>query len=139
MMVWKRAKSANQWKPSYWRPGSTLSTPTHQNRQVKKNQISHNNSPHLSNFINDEIRRTALQKYTPFPNKQTPSLSSTNRKGQGPLWISKLQDTVINFRQNIVVGFKALTFKIGYNISAPFLWALYCRQTCMFFHYSKKS
>ena len=79
----------NDWQPSYWRPDRPYS-----NQQHIRNLNPHHTS---NNVINDEIRRTALQKYTPL--KNTPQ-TSTYSKAQSP-WISKLQNTVKSFKENI--------------------------------------
>lgn len=90
----ERVKPVNDWKPSYWRPDLPVTTNlNHQNNHRRYQNTNH----HQMHISSNEIRNTALQKYTPsnnnwhqpkYPKPQTP-------------WISKLQQTMKSFETRI--------------------------------------
>ena len=86
----------SNWKPSYWRPD--LPTTTYLNHQNNYQRYPNANRHQLHiNNNNNEIRNTALQKYTQQNNNW---LKATNTKLHTP-WISKLRQTVKGFESKI--------------------------------------
>jgi len=92
-----RIKSTNDWRPSYWRPNSQHQNNANQNLQIRRGPNDHSVTQiGEDNQEEHDSRRTVLQKHN--NNKYRPA--NSNSKGRTP-WISKLQNTVNSFKENI--------------------------------------